>query len=196
MGTSGDAEGPDCCEMVKQDLGLETVKQLGWGGQGLVLLCRDPASGNRFACKVLASHRERQHKILLTSSSSSSTLPKKSEKRKLKMRPKEAVENANLLREAELLHHLRGLPGILPLITKVEGDDGCVHLFTPFCDAGDLLDRLDACPILHEREAAHVVASLARALISCHARGVVHRDIKPGNVLFRRCTRTIFIRAT
>ncbi|MCO5586603.1 hypothetical protein L7F22_040544 [Adiantum nelumboides] len=169
--------------MVEQDLGLETLKELGWGGQGLVLLCREPVSGNRVACKMLASHRERQLKITKQMKKSRKTSPAPLVH---KLRGAEAYQNANLVREADLLHQLRGAAGILPLVAKVEGDDGCIHLFTPFCDGGDLLNRLEASPILREREAAHIVASLAQALVSCHARGIVHRDIKPGNVLFRR----------
>lgn len=63
------------------------------------------------------------------------------------------------------------------------------HLVTAFCDAGDLLSKLDARPPLFklsEHEAAPIVASLARTLVSCHAHGIVHRDIKPGNILFRK----------
>ncbi|MCO5563095.1 hypothetical protein L7F22_016731 [Adiantum nelumboides] len=147
------------------------------------LRCQEPISGNRIACKVLASHRDRQQNLMKLKMKKKKASPVRHVQ---KLRGGEAYQNAHLLREADLLHQLRGAPGILPLIAKVEGDDSCIHIFTPFCDAGDLLDRLEASPILPERETAHIVASLARALVSCHTRGIVHRDIKPGNVLFRR----------
>ncbi|MCO5597071.1 hypothetical protein L7F22_051145 [Adiantum nelumboides] len=175
-----------CCKMLEQNLELRTVKELGWGGQGLVLLCQELVSGNRIACKVLASHRDRQQKLMKLKMKRKKASPV--DRHVQKLRDGEASQNAHLLRDADLLHQLRGAPGILPLIAKVEGDDGCIHIFTPFCNAGDLFDRLDASLILPERETAHIVASLAGALVSCHARGIVHRDIKPDNVLFCRYT--------
>ena len=39
--------------------------------------------------------------------------------------------------------------------------------------------------VLDPRDAAELVAKLARALEYCHAQGVVHRDVKPDNVLLR-----------
>ncbi len=57
----------------------------------------------------------------------------------------------------------------------------------PFCalelvEGGSLDARLDGRP-LTAREAAHLVEALARAMHLAHARNVVHRDLKPGNVL-------------
>ena len=49
---------------------------------------------------------------------------------------------------------------------------------------GSLRTRLDRRKRLDWREAARLVASLARTLERCHALGLVHRDVKPDNVLF------------
>jgi formylglycine-generating enzyme required for sulfatase activity len=51
-----------------------------------------------------------------------------------------------------------------------------------FCDGGTLTERLKTKP-LTPREAAELVETLARAMHYAHLRGVVHRDLKPGNVL-------------
>ncbi|MEZ6187185.1 MAG: serine/threonine-protein kinase [Planctomycetota bacterium] len=49
---------------------------------------------------------------------------------------------------------------------------------------GDLLDRLKRGGFSTPRDAAELVAKLARGLAHIHASGVLHRDLKPENVLF------------
>jgi formylglycine-generating enzyme required for sulfatase activity/tRNA A-37 threonylcarbamoyl transferase component Bud32 len=51
-----------------------------------------------------------------------------------------------------------------------------------FCDGGTLTDQLKKQPP-SPREAAALIETLARAMHYAHLRGVVHRDLKPGNVL-------------
>ena len=51
-----------------------------------------------------------------------------------------------------------------------------------FCDGGTLTDQLKK-QRPSPREAAELIETLARAMHYAHLRGVVHRDLKPGNVL-------------
>jgi formylglycine-generating enzyme required for sulfatase activity len=51
-----------------------------------------------------------------------------------------------------------------------------------FCDGGTLTDQLKK-QRPAPREAAALIETLARAMHYAHLRGVVHRDLKPGNVL-------------
>jgi formylglycine-generating enzyme required for sulfatase activity/tRNA A-37 threonylcarbamoyl transferase component Bud32 len=51
-----------------------------------------------------------------------------------------------------------------------------------FCDGGTLGDQLKK-QRPSPREAAELIEALARAMHYAHLRGVVHRDLKPGNVL-------------
>lgn len=50
-----------------------------------------------------------------------------------------------------------------------------------FCDGGTLTEQLKM-PRPSPQEAAALIEMLARAMHFAHLRGVVHRDLKPGNV--------------
>ncbi|MGE3771856.1 MAG: serine/threonine-protein kinase [Gammaproteobacteria bacterium] len=60
-----------------------------------------------------------------------------------------------------------------------------VYLSMEYVEGGDLKQRLAAGP-LPPGLALEVLEQIASALGYAHAHGVVHRDVKPGNILFRR----------
>src|SRR5580658_8609184 len=83
-----------------------------------------------------------------------------------------------LKREHEIVGRLDH-PGILK-VYEPERDDQSIVLPMELASGGDLR-RLRGASYL---EMVPVLIELARALEHAHARGVVHRDLKPGNVLF------------
>ncbi len=63
----------------------------------------------------------------------------------------------------------------------VDGDR--VYMLMELVDGGSLMERVDSHGPLPPRMALNVVASVLSALDASHAIGVVHRDVKPHNVL-------------
>ncbi|HEX5720937.1 MAG TPA: protein kinase, partial [Thermoanaerobaculia bacterium] len=73
-------------------------------------------------------------------------------------------------------------PNVCTLYEIGEADDGRMFLAMAYVDGGTLRDRLAQGP-LEPLEAALLAAQVAEGLGAAHARGIIHRDIKPGNLL-------------
>ena len=85
-----------------------------------------------------------------------------------------------VLREAQAAARLNH-PGIVTLYEMGE-EDGSALLVTELVD-GATLDQLSRDGSLSDREIGEIAADLCEALDHAHSRSVVHRDIKPQNVL-------------
>jgi WD40 repeat protein/predicted Ser/Thr protein kinase len=75
-------------------------------------------------------------------------------------------------------------PNIVP-IHEVGEHEGRHYFSMKLIDGGRLSDRIPAM-IADPREAARVVAVVARAIHYAHRRGILHRDLKPSNILLDR----------
>ena len=62
--------------------------------------------------------------------------------------------------------------------------DGRPYIVLEYLPGGTLEDRLSPGEPLPTDETARIASEVASGLAHAHARGLVHRDIKPGNVLF------------
>jgi serine/threonine-protein kinase len=84
-------------------------------------------------------------------------------------------------REMRILEKLDH-PRIVPLLAPGEAD-GALFFTMPYVAGGTLRDRIQSHGPFSVPEALAVAYDLAEALGHAHARGVVHRDVKPENVL-------------
>ena len=88
---------------------------------------------------------------------------------------------ARFQREAKVLASLNhpGIGGIYGL----EEAEGRQYLILEFIEGGTLADRLEDGPIPLD-EALPFAKQIAEALELAHEKGVIHRDLKPGNIMF------------
>ena len=73
-------------------------------------------------------------------------------------------------------------PHIVPVFDAGEAD-GVLYIAMRYVAGQDLRTLLDAEHRLPAARVVHIVAQVASALDDAHARGLIHRDVKPGNML-------------
>jgi WD40 repeat protein len=91
------------------------------------------------------------------------------------------LDRARLRTEAVAIARIRH-PNIVAIHDSGESH-GLPYLVLEYLDGGSLAQRLDGKP-QDPRWAAALIRTLAGAVAVGHARGVVHRDLKPRNILF------------
>ncbi|CAN6874542.1 unnamed protein product [Brassica oleracea] len=132
-------------------------KLLGHGQFGYTYVAIDKANGDRVAVKRLD---------------------------KSKMVLPIAVEDVK--REVEILKALSGHENVVQFYNAFDDDD-YVYIVMELCEGGELLDRIlsKKDSRYSEKDAAVVVRQMLKVAGECHLHGLVHRDMKPENFLFK-----------
>jgi serine/threonine protein kinase len=131
------------------------VEQIGAGGMGVVYRAHDEQLQREVAVKV--PHFDPHH-------------------------PDAEVARQRFLREARLAAGVRH-SHICP-IHDVGEQAGTPYVVLEFLEGGTLADRLRRAPRFEDcRAAVALVRQVAEGLEAVHAHGILHRDLKPGNIL-------------
>ncbi len=139
-----------------QPFGVYTVvRRLGKGGMGMVYLLQHPTDGC-FAVKIVNPAA-------------------------LKKDP-EFV--ARFAREGAFAMKIRHPNLIAVYDMGQDPDTGYYYLIMDYLPGGDVRQKLNTMGRFPIDEAVRIVAQVANALVEAHRHGVIHRDIKPGNIMF------------
>lgn len=86
-------------------------------------------------------------------------------------------------RECDLSARLGEHPHALPVYEVGFDRHGHPYLVLPFCEGGSLNDRLARGERFDVAEAVRLIARVGSAISAAHAAGILHRDVKPANIL-------------
>ena len=127
--------------------------EIGRGGMGVVYHARDERLKRAVAVKVLPPELAFREEIRI-----------------------------RFLREAETAARLSH-PHIVPIHSVGEGPEGLVYFVMAYVDGESLAARLKRRERLPPEEARRIMMETADALGAGHALGIIHRDVKPDNIL-------------
>lgn len=145
-------------EIEKPMLGRYQVeRELGKGAMGVVYLGRDPKIGRVVAIKTMALSQE--------------------------FEPEELEEvRQRFFREAETAGRLNH-PGIVTIFDAGEEHD-LAYIAMEFLKGQDLVPHARSGNLLPAAKAMDICARVAEALAYAHRQNVVHRDVKPANIMY------------
>ena len=84
-------------------------------------------------------------------------------------------------------------PGIVPIYDISRTDDGQIYFVSKLISGGTLRDRLRRKGQLTLSDGIEVLVTICRALQHAHDRGLIHRDVKPANILLDQDADSAFL---
>ena len=90
--------------------------------------------------------------------------------------------------ELKLLHSVQAVEGVIKLIDFYERSDSFIFVMEKPENTKDLFDVITDKKFLEEDIARNFFRQIVGTVMSCHAKGVIHRDIKDENILVNLAT--------
>ncbi|MGV0815822.1 protein kinase [Mycolicibacterium boenickei] len=90
---------------------------------------------------------------------------------------------SRFIREQHAMGRLTGHPNVVAVLEVGESVNGYPYLVMPLYGRGSLHERISRRGALAVDEALAVAVKISSALESAHRIGILHRDVKPGNIL-------------
>ncbi len=142
---------------------LEVLRLLGRGSAASVYLAREPSLRRLVALKVLS--------------------PELGSDRKARLRFEREAQSA-----ARISH-----PNVVAVYRVGALSDDLPYLVMQYVRGRNLAERVEAEGPLQSLEVRRILADLASGLADAHRRRIVHRDVKPANVLYEEETGRVFL---
>jgi hypothetical protein len=99
------------------------------------------------------------------------------------------VKKKKILREIKVLHNLQGGPNVIQLLDAVRDPQSKTPSF--IFEHVNAADFRTLFPTLTDLEVRHYIFELLKALEFAHSQGIMHRDVKPHNVVIDHQTKTL-----
>ncbi len=93
-------------------------------------------------------------------------------------------DRARFAREQHAMARLTSHPNIVPVLQVGETKSGQPFLVMPYCGQGNIQDRIQRLGALDVAEVLRLGVKMAGALACAHQAEIVHRDVKPANILY------------
>lgn len=100
----------------------------------------------------------------------------------VKKLPKCKNKRSRVQQEIEIMKVLRKSPKIVRFVDAGEDDDA-YYIVQEWCRGGCVMEYMSAQDAYAENTVASVVRGVLRGLVHMHDKGIIHRDIKAGNIL-------------
>ncbi|MGI9628425.1 MAG: protein kinase domain-containing protein [Longimicrobiales bacterium] len=150
-------------DLIALDPQLEVARLIGTGTTGTVYLAREPLLRRLVAVKVLDSE--------------------------LASHPTARARFEREAQSAARIHH----PNVVSVYRVGATPDGTPYIVMPYVKGTTLADRIASDGNVSSEEAVRILRCLAEALSAAHGQDVVHRDVRPQNVLVEEGTGRVLL---